>query len=188
MVPADDILTSCVKISCRTNKGKTGLRGTQCAYIWGLPKFEVVLWLLVLETLVTSRSLIPGRTWGQLNKMIAFNMFNNNVDINYRRRPFQEFFIQTILRGTDQFSKETNLEIFKITHEFIRESHRFPYSDTIPSLSNLTMNPVVLSKHITISCTYIQMHTIYIMHLYLCGGGHQNDHRVMCNPLWRNTF
>jgi hypothetical protein len=57
-----------------------------------------------------------------LNKICDI-MFNNNVEIDFRRILFREFFINTILRGTDQFNQETNLEIFKTTQEFIKESH-----------------------------------------------------------------
>jgi hypothetical protein len=53
-------------------------------------------------------------------------MFNNNVEIDFTRRLFREFFINAILRGSNQFEPATNLEIFKLTQEFIKESHRFP--------------------------------------------------------------
>ena len=48
------------------------------------------------------------------------------IEIDFRRRRFRDFFIQTLVKGTQVLSDTSTSEIFSITQTFIRESHRFP--------------------------------------------------------------
>jgi hypothetical protein len=49
----------------------------------------------------------------------------NNIEIDFRRRQFRTFLMDTILRGSDLFNKNENENIMSITQNFIKETHRF---------------------------------------------------------------
>jgi hypothetical protein len=53
-------------------------------------------------------------------------LYANSIEVDFNSRLFVEAFVDMILNGTELLSEELNLDIFQITHTFIRESNRFP--------------------------------------------------------------
>jgi hypothetical protein len=53
-------------------------------------------------------------------------LINNNIEIDFTRRPFRDYFIQTLLKGTKFISYNENVELFNLTQTFICKIHRFP--------------------------------------------------------------
>jgi hypothetical protein len=49
----------------------------------------------------------------------------NNIQIDFRRCNFRNFFIDTIVKGTQILNNDVTADIFKITQEFIKDSKRF---------------------------------------------------------------
>jgi hypothetical protein len=49
----------------------------------------------------------------------------NNIEIDFRSRPFRNFFLETIIKGTACLDNKVIAKIFQITHKFINESKRF---------------------------------------------------------------
>ena len=49
----------------------------------------------------------------------------NNIEIDFRKRPFRMLFLEIIIRGNDYLDPNVIAEIFNITQEFIKESKRF---------------------------------------------------------------
>ena len=53
-------------------------------------------------------------------------LHDNNVEVNFNSNPFVKAFIDMILNGTALLNDPSNLDIFKITQNFISSSKRFP--------------------------------------------------------------
>jgi hypothetical protein len=51
--------------------------------------------------------------------------FENNIEIDFRRKAFRTFFLNTITKGSDVLNEEENKKIFSITQNYICETHRF---------------------------------------------------------------
>ena len=49
----------------------------------------------------------------------------NDIEIDFRSKPFRNFFLDIILKGSDGFTLPENKRIFKVTQTFICETHRF---------------------------------------------------------------
>jgi hypothetical protein len=49
----------------------------------------------------------------------------SNIEIDFRRRSFRNFFIETVTKGTHLLNEDANIKIFQITQQFIKESKRF---------------------------------------------------------------
>ena len=50
----------------------------------------------------------------------------NDIQIDFHRRPFRNFFINTILNGSPLLDEMNNKKIIELCQAFIRESKRFP--------------------------------------------------------------
>ena len=53
-------------------------------------------------------------------------LFRNNFDVDFRKRTFRKFLMETMLRGSILLSESGNLQIMKCSESFIRASQRFP--------------------------------------------------------------
>jgi hypothetical protein len=49
----------------------------------------------------------------------------SDIEIDFRKRLFRNFFIETIIKGTNLLNEDANAKIFQITQHFIKESKRF---------------------------------------------------------------
>jgi hypothetical protein len=52
-------------------------------------------------------------------------LFLHNIDIDFRKRAFRTFLIDTLLNGSTVFSTVENVGIMNITKTFIQDTHRF---------------------------------------------------------------
>jgi hypothetical protein len=50
----------------------------------------------------------------------------HGIQIDFLNRPFREFYIQTLLKGSSTLDLSTNIIIFKHVQNFIQLSQRFP--------------------------------------------------------------
>jgi hypothetical protein len=53
-------------------------------------------------------------------------LHDNNIEVDFNSNQFVRAFIDMILNGTQLLDETLNLEIFKFTQTYIRESKRFP--------------------------------------------------------------
>jgi hypothetical protein len=49
----------------------------------------------------------------------------NDIEVDFRRRPFLTFFINTILKGSQELTLQENQRILKLPKSYILDSHRF---------------------------------------------------------------
>ena len=52
-------------------------------------------------------------------------LFSYNIQVDFTLRTFCEFFIKTLLEGSRTLTLDDNRKIFKLTQNFIQQSHRF---------------------------------------------------------------
>jgi hypothetical protein len=52
-------------------------------------------------------------------------LIENDIEVDFRRKPFRTFFIDTLLKGSDILTLPENIRISSIAQTFIRETHRF---------------------------------------------------------------
>jgi hypothetical protein len=50
----------------------------------------------------------------------------HGIQVDFLSKPFRDFYIKTLLKGSDLFNLTTNKNIFELVQVFIRESQRFP--------------------------------------------------------------
>ena len=53
-------------------------------------------------------------------------MGNNHIEIDFTKRCFRDFFIDTLLSGTSMLTLNENVAIVNIVQTFIKDTHRFP--------------------------------------------------------------
>jgi hypothetical protein len=52
-------------------------------------------------------------------------LFANNIEVDFMKRPFRTFFINMILKGSQDLTLQENERIFSLTKTYILDSHRF---------------------------------------------------------------
>jgi hypothetical protein len=52
-------------------------------------------------------------------------LFDNDIEVDFRKRGFRTFLIDTMLKGSPLFSEQENLRILLLTKTYIHETHRF---------------------------------------------------------------
>ena len=53
-------------------------------------------------------------------------LYANNIEVNFLKQNFRNFLVSTLLNGSLLLTEEENIEIFKITQNYIRNTQRFP--------------------------------------------------------------
>jgi hypothetical protein len=84
----------------------------------GAANEDPVHYFLLCPTYATSR---PAFLEG-----ICDILDDKEIEIDFRRRQFREYFIQIILRGTPCMNEKTVGKIFEITQNYISNTKRFP--------------------------------------------------------------
>jgi hypothetical protein len=49
-----------------------------------------------------------------------------DIEINFLRKPFRDYFINALLRGSTDIAFDDNRELMRLSQTFIQQSHRFP--------------------------------------------------------------
>jgi hypothetical protein len=81
------------------------------------PKEDLVHYFLTCPTYSTQR----------VNFLLDISdiLYQNNVEVDFRKRRFRNFLIDTLLKGSTVFTKPENERIMNITQTYIQETHRF---------------------------------------------------------------